>query len=90
MSHLQLSLVNRLNKTESAVFIFLMLLFQRIPLSDKLEIETSVVVSCGGPKRLPVHRFSVVMPPTLKKWGTYWFRLVRMYVCTYSCSRYRL
>ena len=26
----------------------------------------------------------------LKKWGTYWFRLVRMYVCTYSCSRYRL
>ena len=21
------------------------------------------------------------MPPTLKKWGTYWFRLVRMYVC---------
>ena len=35
------------------------------------------------------------MPPTLKKWGgAYWFRLVRMYVCTYermySCSRYRL
>ena len=30
------------------------------------------------------------MPPTLKKWGTYWFRLVRMYVCVYSCSRYRL
>ena len=32
------------------------------------------------------------MPPTLKKSGTYWFRLVRMYVCTYvctySCSRY--
>ena len=21
------------------------------------------------------------MPPTLKKWGTYWFRRVRMYVC---------
>ena len=36
------------------------------------------------------------MPPTLKKWGAYWFRLVRMYVCIrtyvcmYSCSRYRL
>ena len=34
------------------------------------------------------------MPPTLKKWGAYWFRLVRMYVrtyvCMYSCSRYRL
>ena len=27
----------------------------------------------------------VVMPPTLKKWGTYWFRLVRMYVCMYVC-----
>ena len=25
------------------------------------------------------------MPPTLKKWGTYWFRLVRMYVCMYVC-----
>ena len=23
------------------------------------------------------------MPPTLKKWGTYWFRLVRMYVRMY-------
>ena len=23
----------------------------------------------------------LIMPPTLKKWGTYWFRLVRMYVC---------
>ena len=36
----------------------------------------------------------IFMPPTLKKWGAYWFRLVRMYVCTYvrmySCSRYRL
>ena len=26
-----------------------------------------------------------VMPPTLKKWGAYWFRLVRMYVRTYVC-----
>ena len=25
------------------------------------------------------------MPPTLKKWGTYWFRLVRMYVCVCVC-----
>ena len=33
---------------------------------------------------------SFIMPPTLKKWGTYWFRLVRMYVCMYLCSRYRL
>ena len=23
----------------------------------------------------------IFMPPTLKKWGTYWFRLVRMRVC---------
>ena len=27
------------------------------------------------------------MPPTLKKWGTYWFRLVRVCVCgVYSCA----
>ena len=26
---------------------------------------------------------AIILPPTLKKWGTYWFRLVRMYVCTY-------
>ena len=36
----------------------------------------------------------IFMPPTLKKWGTYWFRLVRMCVCVcvcvYACSRYRL
>ena len=25
----------------------------------------------------------LVMPPTLKKWGTYWFRLVCLYVCMY-------
>ena len=23
----------------------------------------------------------LIMAPTLKKWGTYWFRLVPMYVC---------
>ena len=23
----------------------------------------------------------IFMPPTLKKWGTYWFRLVRVCVC---------
>ena len=35
-----------------------------------------------------------IMPLTLKKWGTYWFRLVCLYVCVcvcmYSCLRYRL
>ena len=56
-----LALMNRLNKTETAVFNFWMLYFQRIPLSDNLEIKISVVVPCGGPKRLPVHRFSVVI-----------------------------
>ena len=32
------------------------------------------------------------MPPTLKKWGTYWFRLVRVcvFVCVYGASGYRL
>ena len=27
-----------------------------------------------------------IMPPTLKKWGTYWFRLVRMYVFMFEIS----
>ena len=27
----------------------------------------------------------LIMPPTLKKWGTYWFRLVRMCVCVCVC-----
>ena len=31
----------------------------------------------------------VIMPPTLKKWGTYWFRLVRVYVCMYICIHVR-
>ena len=61
MLHLPLSLKNRINKTESAVLIFCMLYFQRTPLSDNLEIATSVVVSCGGPNSQPVHRFSVVI-----------------------------
>ena len=29
----------------------------------------------------PVGRLVLVMPPTLKKWGTHWLRLVRMCVC---------
>ena len=24
---------------------------------------------------------NIIMPPTLKKWGTYWFRLVHVCVC---------
>ena len=42
MSHLPLSILNRLNKTESAVFIFWMLYFQRIPLSYNLYINTII------------------------------------------------
>ena len=30
---------------------------------------------------------SIFMPPTLKKWGTYWFRLVHMCVCVCVCMR---
>ena len=52
MSHLPLSLMNRLNKTEFPVFIFWMLYFQRIPFSDNLEITTSVVVPFGGPQKI--------------------------------------
>ena len=62
MSHLPLPLMNRHNKTESAVFNFWMIYFQKIFfLSDYLEITTAVVVPCGGPKSLPVHRYSVVI-----------------------------
>ena len=56
-------------------------------------------------KVLQGHLFPYLfMPPTLKKWGTYWFRLVRVCVCVsvclclcvyvcvcvYGASRYRL
>ena len=36
MSHLSLSLMERLNTTKFAVFIFWMVYFKRIPLSDNL------------------------------------------------------
>ena len=63
MSHLPLSLMNRLNKIESAVFIFWMLSrFPNDPLSDYLGITTSVIVPCSGPKKSPhIYRLSVVI-----------------------------
>ena len=30
---------------------------------------------------LSSYLFIFIMPPTLKKWGAYWFRLVRVFVC---------
>ena len=53
--------MNRLNNTESAVFIIWMLHFQRTPFTYSLEITTSVVVPCGGSKSLPLNLFSVVI-----------------------------
>ena len=53
MSHLRLSLIKRPNKTESSVFNFWMMSFQKTPISDNLEITTSVVVPCGDPKKYP-------------------------------------
>ena len=50
--------MNRLNKTESAVFKLWMLYFQRIHSADYSEITTAVVVPCRDPKSLPVHRCS--------------------------------
>ena len=35
------------------------------------------------------HRTAFIMPPTLKKWGTYCFRLVRVCVCVCACMGYR-
>ena len=61
MSRLPLSLMIRFNKTKSAFFIFWVLDFQRISLSDNLEITLSVVIYCRGPKNIPVHRCSVVI-----------------------------
>ena len=61
--HLIVSLMNRLNKPESAVFFFWMQYFQRIPLSDILTavkgthcyilfvVTTAGVVLFGGPKK---------------------------------------
>ena len=44
--------MNRLSKTESAVFKLWMLYFQRISFSDYLEITTAVDVPCGGHKKV--------------------------------------
>ena len=52
-SDLSLSLMNRLNQTESAVFKLWMLYFQSISFSDYLEITMAVVVPCGGRKKSP-------------------------------------
>ena len=52
--------------------------------------DTSLKVISLCLQRLEMCNKYMFMPPTLKKWGTYWFRLVRMYVCTYSCWRYSL
>ena len=61
MLHLPSSLMNNLNKTESAVFENWMMYFQRIPSLDKLEIKTYFVVPCGGRNILPVYRFSLAV-----------------------------
>ena len=61
MSHLPLSLMNRLNQTKSAVFKFWMLYFQRISFSDYLEIPIAAVVPRSVPESLPLPRYSVVI-----------------------------
>ena len=40
---------------------------------------------CFGTFKIEV-RENIFMPPTLKKWGTYWFRLVHRYVCLCVCA----
>ena len=55
MSHLPLSLMNSINnliKTESAIFKVWNWCFQWIS-SDYLELTTTAVVPCGGPKKSP-------------------------------------
>ena len=48
------------------------------------------LVYVGNPKYRfcnTVAHFMVFMPPTLKKWGAYWFQLVRPCVCPSICSK---
>ena len=52
---------HRIFGSESAVFIFQMMYFQTIPLSDYFVTTISVVVPCGGLNIIPVHRLSVVL-----------------------------
>ena len=57
-------------------------------------IKTLVSMATDSSHRVIMEKtvLPLFMPPTLKKWGTYWFHLVRVCVCVcmYSCSRYRL
>ena len=46
-------------------------------------IKTLVYMATDSSHKFIIEKtvLSLFMPPTLKKWGTYWFRLVRMYAC---------
>ena len=46
-------------------------------------IKTLVSMATDGSHRVIMEKtvLPLFMPPTLKKWGTYWFRLVRVCVC---------
>ena len=43
--------------------------FPKDLLLDYIEITTAVVAQCGGPKNLPVHRYSVVIFTFSVFWG---------------------
>ena len=59
MSHLPLSFMNRLNKTESAVFIFWVLYFYETPYQIMYESQLPSLCRVAALKSLPAHRFSV-------------------------------
>ena len=61
MSHLSLSLINRLNKTESAVFKLWMLYFQRISFQIIYRSQQLSLCSVAALEHLRVHRYSVVI-----------------------------
>ena len=64
MSNLPVSLMNRVNQTQSAVFKIWMLYFQRIPLSDYLNGDHKRALSLcsvAAIKNLPVHQYSIVI-----------------------------
>ena len=68
MSHMPLSLINRLNKTESAIFKLWMLCFQRISFQIMSNSQQLSLCHVAALKSLPVHRYSVVICTFMVLW----------------------
>ena len=69
--------VSKRFETIESVDLEIFSLFQFVSVS----LRYNLYVSMFQNTRYRGWNFHLFMPPTLKKWGTYWFRLVRMCVC---------